>query len=366
MSETPENIESLRREIDACDGEILQLINRRLAVALKIGALKKQQGTGVVDPDRERNLIRRLISLNKGPLSNANLYHLFQEIITISRAIQQPQLSSGLGPGSTRVHAVIGNPVAHSLSPLMHNEAFTRLGYDGVYVACRVEDIAAAAAGIRALNVQGVSVTIPHKVAVMAHLDEIDAQARRIGAVNTIVNRNGSLRGYTTDAPGAVKALKQKTTVSAKRVFILGAGGAARAIGHGVVDEGGNVVIVNRSRDRGEALARELNGEFQPLSELHRIDGEILINTTPLGMLPNYDEIPIDPQILQPELVVMDIVYNPPETRLLKEAAAIGCTVIDGVAMFVFQGALQLELWTGETAPVEAMQQVVEAALQRL
>lgn len=366
MSETVDNIAALRSEIDALDWEILQRINRRLRVAMQIGALKKKQGSGVVDPERERNLIRRLISLNQGPLNDANLYHIFQEIITVSRAIQQPQLSSSLGPGTTKVHAVIGNPVSHSLSPLMHNEAFTRLGYDGVYVACRVEDIAAAVAGIRGLNIQGVSVTIPHKVAVMDHLDEIDPQAGRIGAVNTIVNRDGTLSGHNTDAPGAVKALKQKTRVSGKRVYILGAGGAARAIGYGAAAEGAAVVIVNRTAERGEALARELDGDFQPLAELRRIDGDILVNTTPVGMLPRYDEIPLDPAVLHPELVVMDIVYNPPETRLLKEAAGRGCTVIDGVAMFVYQGALQLELWTGETAPVDAMQQAVEAALQRL
>jgi shikimate dehydrogenase len=361
-----EKILALRQSIDAVDDDILQLINQRLAIARKIGQIKAEKGVQVVDPGRESSLIERLNASNKGPLGKENLYHIFREIITVSREIQEPQLTEFLGPGSTAVYAVIGDPVSHSLSPVMHNRAFAHIGHNGVYVPFRVKDIQAAVAGIRALDIKGTSVTIPHKVSVMDHLDEIDPVAQKIGAVNTLLNNKGRLIGYNSDYLGALKALAGETVVKGQKVVIIGAGGAARAIGFGVLRAGGKVVILNRSADKGEALAADLGAEFLPLSECRRIDGRILINTTPVGMFPHADHMPLSAALLAPEVAVMDIIYNPLKTRLLKEAEKAGCKTIGGLSMFVQQGAFQFELWTGEKAPVDVMSSAVEAALLRL
>ena len=263
----------------------------------------------------------------------------------------------------TSLYALIGNPVAHSLSPLMHNQAFAATGRNAVYLALRVTDPGPALTGIRALNFKGLSVTLPHKVAVMEYLDEIDEIAAKIGAVNTVVNDNGKLTGYNTDCPGAVEALRTRTSIDGKSVALIGAGGAARAVGFGLVAAGGRVTVLNRSRPNGEQLAADLQADFLPLSEWKPEPYEILINTTPVGMHPDTDANPIPKKELSKDMVVMDIVYNPLKTRLLKAAQAHGCLTVNGAAMFVFQGAQQFELWTGQKAPVDIMHRVVLEAL---
>ena len=366
IQNSEKSLAEFRRLIDAIDAEILESINQRLKIAKKIGAVKIHAGAQVIDPERESTLIERLIARNKGPLSKENLYHIFKEIITISRQIQTPKLDDYIGPGATAVYAVIGDPVSHSLSPVMHNRAFAHTGYNGVYIALRIRDIAAAANGFRALDFKGLSVTIPHKVSVMDCLDEVDVRAREIGAVNTIVNRDGCLVGYNSDYLGAVKALADAIDIGGKTVVIIGAGGAARAIGFGIIQSGGRVIIINRSPEKGERLAEALNADFQPLSEVREIEGQVLVNTTPVGMFPHAEQMPLEKNLLRPDLVVMDIIYNPLTTRLLSEAARTGCRTINGLSMFVYQGAVQFELWTGEKAPLDVMKSAVESALQRV
>jgi shikimate dehydrogenase len=263
----------------------------------------------------------------------------------------------------TILFAVLGDPVSHSLGPLMHNAAFLDLGYNGAYLAFKVKDIGKAVVGIKALGVKGASITIPHKVSLMDFLDELDDTAKKIGAVNTIINREGILTGYNSDGLGAVKALLEKTSIKDKRVVILGAGGAARAIGFAIISEGGRVTIINRTPAKGEQLANDLGAEFQPILKMNKTDCHILINTTPVGMIPDTDAMPVRKEDLDKAVVVMDIVYNPLKTRLLKTAEDLGCRTIDGVSMFVYQGAFQLELWTGMTAPVEVMRKAVLTAL---
>jgi len=264
----------------------------------------------------------------------------------------------------TTLYGLIGHPVAHSLGPLMHNHAFAETGINGVYLAFDVTDVKSALAGMRALNICGISVTIPHKTEVMQYLDEIDDTARRIGAVNTIVCRDGRLIGYNTDAHGAVCALKEKTEIRARNVVIIGAGGAARAVGFGISEQGGRVHIVNRTAQKGRQLAEELNAAFHSVADLHAIKMDILINTTSVGMHPKIDEMPIPAHLLKPGMCVMDIVYNPIKTRLLHEAEAAGGTIVDGVAMFVHQGAMQFSLWTGKPAPIDSMRQLVYGRLK--
>jgi len=266
---------------------------------------------------------------------------------------------------STRLYGVLGHPVGHSLSPAMHNRAFTSAGHNGVYLAFDVTDIASAIAAGRALNVRGWSVTIPHKVDVIPLLDALDPDAERIGAVNTVVNRGGRLVGYNSDGLGAVAALKEKTSVAGLSAAVIGAGGAARAIGFSLRTAGADVTIVNRSPKRGEALARDLDAPFLPLADFDRPMYSILINTTPVGMTPRADAMPVGERVLEAGMVVMDIVYNPMATRLLETAGRIGCTTVDGVAMFVYQGAFQFELWTGAKAPLAVMRETVMNALRK-
>lgn len=259
---------------------------------------------------------------------------------------------------------VVGNPVGHSLSPVMHNAAFRDMGINAFFGAFAVSDLAGALAGMRALGLKGFSVTIPHKVAVMEYLDEIDAEARRIGAVNTVINRDGRLCGSNTDAPGALNALKEKIDPAGRRVLVIGAGGAARALVCGLTAAGAEVVVCNRDAEKGRLLATEFGAAFLERDQLENFSGEILVNTTPVGMHPDIGQMPVPESLLKPGLVVMDIVYNPLRTRLLAAAAARGAETIDGLGMFVGQGALQLELWTGRPAPVAVMRRAVLEVLE--
>ncbi len=263
----------------------------------------------------------------------------------------------------TQLCGVFGHPVGHSLSPAIHNAAFRETGFNGIYLAFDVTNLSSAAAGIRALNILGVSITIPHKVSIMEYLDACTPMAMAIGAVNTVINRDGHLTGDNTDGLGAVSALAAQTIIADRRVAVIGAGGAARAVTAAIRSSGGNLTVVNRSVKRGEALAAVVNADFIPLAEFAGNGYDILVNTTSVGMTPHTDAMPTDPARFEPEAVVMDIVYNPLETRWLRAAKKRGCTVIDGLAMFVHQGALQFELWTGRAAPRAVMRSAVMESL---
>jgi len=264
----------------------------------------------------------------------------------------------------TLLYGLIGDPVSHSLSPVMHNKAFKQIGYNGAYMAFHIKDLGPETIyGIKALGVKGLSVTIPHKVTIMDLIDEIDETAKKIGAVNTIVNDNGKLSGYNTDCIGAVKALQEKTQIAGKEVVMIGAGGAARAVGYGILSKGGKLKIVNILKDEGENLAKDLDVPYYPISDFKKLDYQILVNTTPVGMTPDTDAMPVQSKDLKKGAVVMDIIYNPLKTKLLKEAEKIGCATVDGVSMFVFQGVAQFELWTQQKAPVDLMRHTVLESL---
>ena len=348
-------ITKLRQRIDKIDDQLLDLINQRLRAAGEIGKIKNHSGTAVVDPKRESQIYQRLSALNNGPLKEDALYKVFRAVIAAGRSIQ----SQGDLIDPEPLYAVIGNPIGHSLSPVMHNSALAHCGLDGCYLAFQVENIAAAVKGIRGLGIRGASVTIPHKIAVMQHLDEVDPGAAEIGAVNTILNKDGILHGYNSDCSGAVMAIAEKTAIKGKTAAIIGAGGGARAIGFGLKQEGAMVTIINRTQTRGEKLAKDLGCRFIPLEEIKELPFHIVVNATPAGMTPDVNSMPLATKFLKPEMVVMDMVYNPLKTRFLEQARNIGCTLIDGVSMFVNQGAVQFELWTSQKAPVETMRKVV-------
>jgi shikimate dehydrogenase len=229
-----------------------------------------------------------------------------------------------------------------------------------------VSDLAQAMAGIRGMNIRGASVTIPFKTAVMQYLDEIDEDAVALGAVNTIVNDRGRLAGYNTDWQGLMQALKSKMSLAGKTIVIIGAGGTARAAAYGIKKEGGWPIIVNRTREKGEALAARLDCPFYPLADIGKIKAHVLINTTSVGMYPQIDQSPVAPATLANYQVVVDVIYNPLKTKLLRDAEAKGCKIISGLEMFVHQGARQLKLWTGREASLALMRKIVRERLKKL
>jgi len=273
-----------------------------------------------------------------------------------------------IGP-ATRVYGVIANPVAHSMSPAIHNAAFQHAGLDAVYLPFRVDSPADFIPAFRELPVEGYSVTIPHKETVIPLLDEVEPLARRIGAVNTIVRRDGRLCGSNTDWSAAVGAvtggLPEGDSLAGKSVLLLGAGGAARAMAFGLAERGARVVIANRTHERAVRLAAEVGCAAVPLDAAGSVAYDILVNGTSLGMHPRVDETPLDAARLRPGALVFDSVYNPPETRLLREARAAGCRTVNGLEMFVNQAVEQFELWTGLPAPRAFMRSVVESRLRR-
>jgi shikimate dehydrogenase len=278
----------------------------------------------------------------------------------------------------TVMYGVFGDPVKHSKSPLMLNRAFQENGINAAYTAFHVtpDKLGAAVQGIRALGYGGVNVTIPHKLEVMQYLDDIDEAARVIGAVNTIVNRDGKLIGYNTDGIGYVRSLKEETgfNIEGRRLLIIGAGGAARGVAYALAKESPAVIyIVNRSMERAEQLSNDIGGmascvsvDLSMLSQIPQVD--FIVNTTSVGMFPHVDELPIDSTWMKSWIgshtIVSDLVYNPLQTRFLREAANDGATTHSGLGMFVYQGAYAFEYWTGQKAPVAAMRSIVEQSFQ--
>jgi shikimate dehydrogenase len=275
----------------------------------------------------------------------------------------------------TQLCGLLGNPVEHSLSPALHNAAFGALGLNFVYLAFQVKDLPAAVGGLRALgNARGFSVTIPHKVAVIPLLDDVEPTARHIGAVNTIVVERGRLIGSNTDASGALRALEEGgVALKGARLLLLGSGGAARAIAFALATRGelDRLTILGIDERERRALAGDLRAktalrvEDAALDEgaLHKAldDHRILVHSTPLGMHPKVDDSCVPAHLLHRDLAVMDVVYNPRETRLLREARAVGCRTIPGLEMFLHQAVGQFELWTGRQAPVSVMRGVLDA-----
>jgi len=260
----------------------------------------------------------------------------------------------------------------------MHNAAFQALGLDYVYLAFRVKPshVADAINGMRAFNIRGLNVTMPHKKTVMKSLDRIDLTAQLIDSVNTILNRDNLLFGFNTDGVGAVKALKENgVPLKGRKVLLLGAGGAARAIAYAIAKEADELAVLNRTVKDAQTLAKlvEKTANKRIISgslsiediDANLQDSDILINATSIGMKPNVDETPVPIELLRKNLSIMDIIYNPLETKLVKDAKAVGAKVVSGVEMLIYQGAASFEIWTGKSAPVEVMRQAVLTHLEK-
>ncbi len=261
----------------------------------------------------------------------------------------------------TQIYGVFGNPARHSKSPFIHNFAFQYYHINAVYLAFEPDEIAKSLEAMRALNIKGASITLPFKETVMAYLDRIDEDAEAVGAVNTIVNKGGMLHGFNTDYKAAVEPLKP-FGIQGKKVCIVGAGGAAQAVAYGIYKEKGRLVITNRNEKRGKILAEKYKADFFSLDDIDsllKIQPDILINTTSVGMSPNISDLCFPLDYLSPKTLVMDIIYTPLKTRLLHGAQLKGCRIIDGLTMFLNQGAQQFKLWTGINPDIELMRKIM-------
>ncbi len=280
--------------------------------------------------------------------------------------------------GKTKICALIGDPIEHTMSPAMHNTAFQELGLDYIYVAFKVkpEELPQAIASLKALNVVGFNVTIPHKVAVISLLDSLDPLAEKVGAVNTVVNDNGKLKGYNTDAEGFYRALTAHGfNPKNKKVVVLGAGGASRAITYILAKNGASLTILNRQQelDWAEDIAGLLREDFRKevkvmeLGDLAKAlpGADLLVNATSAGMSPSANASPVPEKLLTGVPLVFDIVYNPLKTKLIQDAAAAGAKTISGVDMLAWQGALAFEKWTGQTAPINLMRETAIKMLEQ-
>jgi 3-dehydroquinate dehydratase/shikimate dehydrogenase len=272
----------------------------------------------------------------------------------------------------TKVYAVIGDPIGHSLSPIAHNAALAALGMNAVYIPMQVPraDLVDTLQVMTKVPISGYSVTLPHKEAIVGLGTECDEIVQATKAGNTLIPKTGGFDVYNTDYAAALSALRHAMAdmeagaiLAGRQVLILGAGGTARSLAHGLHREGALVIISNRTMDKGIALADEVGCRAVDWNARNAQHCEIIINSTPVGMHPNVDESPLHPSVFRPGLVVMDCVYNPETTLLIRQARERSCRVITGVDMFIRQAAEQFRLFTGTPAPIETMAQAVRAAL---
>jgi shikimate dehydrogenase len=280
--------------------------------------------------------------------------------------------------GETKIFGIFGHPVTHTLSPLMHNAAFDALGLPFRYLPFEVhpDRLQAAVKGILPLGILGLNITIPHKETILPFLDQVDEEAKRIGAVNTIEIDSGRLIGRNTDGRGFLQSLREMNVdLSGKRVVLLGAGGAAKAVAVTLAQQPiAEMVIVARTAARGKTLADRLTtltprlkvslrgSDFGPDFPVDSDRPTLLVNTTPLG-LKQGDPLPFPPHLLDPRWSVADLIYRPQETPLLTAAKRAGAVVIPGLGMLLYQGALAFEIWTQRKAPLSVMRQALEEAL---
>ncbi|MGE5545245.1 MAG: shikimate dehydrogenase [Bacillota bacterium] len=279
---------------------------------------------------------------------------------------------------NTRIFGLVGYPLGHSLSPLMHNLAFEAVGINAVYLAFPVkpEHVKLVVEAAKTFGIQGFNVTIPYKESIIPLLDQISPEAEACGSVNTVLIKDGLAVGYNTDGAGFMDSLEQEGVKVPAVAMIIGAGGAARAIGYQLAARGAITVFVNRTPERAVSLAREITGitgqeswgmswdDSRNAGFLQ--DTELLVNTTPLGMYPRIHEKPLfDLRMLNPAATVADIIYNPITTRFLQEAAQLGLKTINGLGMFVNQGVRSWEMFTGQKAPRQLMEDELRSWLEK-
>ncbi|BHH81940.1 shikimate dehydrogenase [Desulforhopalus sp. 52FAK] len=276
---------------------------------------------------------------------------------------------------ATKLYVLLGNPLGHTISPPMHNLAFKKLDMDSCYFPVEVstENLGTVFKGLSKMNMGGMNVTVPHKINIVDHLDELDPVAATIGAVNTICFIDGKTKGFNTDGEGFIQSLEEEASISVqgKRFFIIGCGGAARAIAMTLAFKGAEKIFIsNRTASKAATLASEINKKIRPCAEAVPAENadqkkvltgcDVVINSTSIGMHPDVDLLPIDASLILPDHIVADIVYNPHETKLLQVAKAKGCTTVPGLGMLIYQGVAAFTIWTGVKPPVKEMQEHVQ------
>lgn len=363
---TPGNLRDIVRELDQVGGDAIKVATHCSSVSdsVRVFELARSRRDVVAIPMGEYGLAGRVLSLRMG---SALAYGSVEQATAPGQlsleAMGELYRSSRISR-RTRAYGVIGNPIGHSLSPLLHNTAFQARKIDAVFVPFLVRDLREFLGARKKFGVLGLSVTIPHKEAILRHLDGCDPLAARIGAVNTVVVRGGGrLYGYNTDYVGVLRSLEARMRLPGSRVLLFGAGGAARAAAFALAQAGSAVCICARRPERARALARAAGAQAIARADLKHEYFDAIVNCTPIGMHPK-GGCPLSGSELNCR-IVMDMVYRPRETELLRLARRKGIEVISGMEMFLAQGFAQYEIWTGERAPERAMRRAVESALEQ-
>jgi 3-dehydroquinate dehydratase/shikimate dehydrogenase len=363
---TPSKLEEILRELSRAGGHAVKIATQCQSISdsARICDLARGRRNAVVIPMGEVGLAGRILSMRVG---SALTYAAVEQATApgqLSLDAMQDLYRAGKITRRTRVYGVIGNPIGHSLSPLMHNTAFGARKLDAVFVPFLVHDLRDFLDCIKSFGISGFAVTIPHKEQILRHLDDCDPLAARIGAVNTVVVRGpGRLYGYNTDYVGVLRSLESRMRLAGSRVLLFGAGGAARAAAFALVQAGSIVCLASRRPERARGLARAAGAQVVNRSELRREYFDAIVNCTPVGMYP-HGGTPLASAELNCR-IVMDMVYRPRETELLRIARKRGIETISGVEMFLAQGYAQHEIWTGERAPETAMRRVIDELLSR-
>ena len=376
--QTPDDLNQIHKRLCSLDADVVKLAmlaNRPHDNVRMLQLIEKSETPTVGLCMGDMGIISRILAGRCGaPFTYATFHHERAlapgqlSYADMSEVYHYEQINS-----ATKVFGVIADPVGHTYSPLVHNAAFQTQGINAVYVPIRVprEDIDQFLDDAPALGIRGLSVTIPHKEAVLRRLTKIDSSVKSIGAANTVLFDGNDLVGYNTDYRAAMISLERtigverdtNTPLEGKTALVLGAGGAAMAIVYGLKQRGATVLISNRTRERAERLAKKFDCKVVDWVGRHVAHADILVNCTPVGMHPDVDDTPFDRHHLRPAMVVFDTVYNPENTLLLKEAKAQSCTRITGVEMFIRQAGLQYKLFTGNDPPLDEMRDVLKRAI---
>lgn len=363
---TPQNLRVIARQMAVAGGAAIKVAAQCKSVSdsVRICEIARGRRNVVAIPMGEIGLAGRLLALRQG---SAVAYAAVGQTTApgqVSLSAMQQLYRAERITRRTRVYGVIGNPIGHSLSPLLHNTAFCARKLDAVLVPFLVRDLSDFLRCVDAYGIAGFGVTIPHKERILRHLYECDSLAAQIGAVNTVVVRGGKrLYGYNTDYVGVLRSLERRLRLAGSRILLFGAGGAARAAAFALAKAGSNVVLSARRTERARALARAVGAEVVERGELRRDFFDAIVNCTPVGMHPHGGS-PLSSEELNCR-IVMDMIYRPRTSELLEQARAKGIETISGLEMFLAQGVAQYEIWTGERAPEALMRRAITTALTR-
>lgn len=376
---TPKNLDEIHARLAALDADVVKIATmaeRSEDVLRMLELMRKSEVATVGLCMGDIGTPSRILAGKYGAPFTYSTFHHERALAPGQLSFDQMKAIYGYDAinAETDVYGVIGDPIGHSLSPLIHNAAFRHLGMNKVYVPFRIEprDLSDFLALAPEMGVRGLSITIPHKETAIQRMTKVDGAVRAVGAANTLVYKESELVGYNTDYRAAMDSLEsgledaeaegRSGGLKRKTVLMLGAGGVARAIAHGLARREAHVVIANRTMDRADELAGRVGGRAIEWSARHMIPADVIINCTSVGMHPNVDETPFDKHYLKPSMLVFDTVYNPENTLLVKDARSRNCSIVTGVDMFVRQAALQFELFTGEKAPASLMRETVKRA----